>query len=127
MWCNYRSEKDIAGNTINLRFVDRRTVRPIEYSDTATPMKPAHISKKFNPLEPLGLWFQTTSGESNPEINFQMPKGALLEITYCWINSDESACGTTSGSSLSYPRVYSNKLHTDIACVGKTFEAVIAM
>jgi len=126
MWCNYRSEKGMTGNTINLIQIERRTVKPIEFSDTATFLTPAHICKKFDPLEPLGLWYQTTSGETNPELRFQMPKGAILELTYAFIVSDESSPGSSSGSGLSYPKVYTNCLNSDLVCVGKSYSAVLS-
>jgi len=126
MWCNFRPNGNVAGNTINLNIVERRTVRPIEWSDTATFLTPAHISKKFSKTEPLGLWYSTTSGESNPEIRFQMPKGALLDITFDYILHDAESCGASSGSSLAYPKVYTNKMNSDVSVVGKTYVAVIA-
>lgn len=126
MWCNYRPDGNIEGNTINLTCIERRTVRPIEWSDTATFLTPAHIKKKFMKTEPLGLWYSTTSGETNPEIRFQMPKGALLEITYDYILHDSENCGTSSGSGLSHPKIYSNRLHADVSVVGKYYAAVLA-
>jgi hypothetical protein len=126
MWCNFRPDGNVEGNTINLRCVERRTVRPIEWSDTATFLCPAHIQKSFSKVEPLGLWYATTSGESNPEINFQLPKGAILDITFDYILSDAENCGTASGSSLSFPKVYTNTMNSDILCVGKTFSTVVS-
>lgn len=126
MWCNFRPDGNVEGNTINLSFVERRTVRPIEWSDTATFLTPAHIKKKFLKTEPLGLWYATTSGESNPEIRFQMPKGALLDITFDFILHDSDNCGTSSGSGLSFPKIYTNKMYSDVACVGKALQAVIS-
>lgn len=125
MWCNYRPEQGIEGNTINLTFVERRTVRPIEWSDTATYATPAHIKKKFSKFDPLGLWYSTVSSETNPEISFQMPKGAILELTFSFILHDGESCGTSAGSSLAYPKVYTNKLNADISVVGKVYAAVI--
>lgn len=106
--------------------IERRTVRPIEWSDTATFLKPAHIKKTFSKLEPLGLWYATTSGESNPEIRFQLPKGAIMQITYDAILHDGESCGTSSGSSLSYPKVYTNQLNANVTVVGKTYQTVIS-
>lgn len=126
MWCNFRPEGNITGNTINLTMIERRTVRPIEWSDTATFLKPAHIKKTFSKLEPLGLWYATTSGESNPEIRFQLPKGAIMQITYDAILHDGESCGTSSGSSLSYPKVYTNQLNANVTVVGKTYQTVIS-
>ncbi len=126
MWCNYRSEQGMTGNTINFSQVERRTVKPIEHSDTATFVSPAHICKKFNTLEPLGLWYATTSGESNPELRFQLPKGGLLELTFAYVVSDENGPGSSSGSGLTFPRVYTNSLNSDIVCVGKTYFTVLS-
>ena len=125
MWCNYRPSSGIEGNTINLAFVERRTVRPIEWSDTATYATPAHIRKKFTKTEPLGLWYSTINSETNPEITFQMPKGAVLELTFAFILHDGESCGTSAGSSLSYPKIYTNKLNADVSVVGKVYQAVI--
>lgn len=126
MWCNYRPSVGIAGNTISLTQVERRTVRPIEWSDTATFLTPAHICKHFNKNEPVGLWYATTSGESNPELRFQLPKGALLEITFSYVLSDGEGTGVSSGTFSAYPRVFTNCLSTDYGCVGKSFVAVLS-
>lgn len=126
MWCNFRPDGNIEGNTINLSLVERRTVKPIEWSDTASFLTPAHLCKTFSKYEPMGLWYSTTSGETNPEIRFQMPKGALLEITFDYILHDAEACGISSGSSLSFPRVYTNSMNSDVACVGKTYFTVVS-
>lgn len=126
MWCNFRPDGNVEGNTINLSFVERRTVRPIEWSDTATFLTPAHIKKKFAKTEPLGLWYSTTSGESNPEIRFQMPKGAVLQITFDYILHDSENCGTASGSGLSFPKIYTNKMYTDVSVIGRSLQAVIS-
>lgn len=126
MWCNFRPTGNVTGNTINLTVVERRTVRPIEWSDTATFLTPAHIKKTFSKTEPLGLWYSTTSGESNPELRFQLPKGAILQITYDVILHDAEGCGSSAESGLSYPKVYTNRLSTDVSVVGKSLVAVIA-
>ena len=105
MWCMYRSDKDIAGNTINLTIEDRRLARPIEWSDTASFSCNAFISKKFAKFDPLGQWYVTSNSESNPEISFQLPKGGVLELTFDYIQSDGQSLGTSSGSGLAYPRV----------------------
>lgn len=127
MWCGFRSTVNVAGNTINLSFIERRTVRPLEWSDTAVPMFPARITKKFKDTEPLGLWYSTTSGEVNPEIRFQMPKGATLDITYDFILHDSEQEGTAASASFTtFPRVYTNQLHANVLPVGKTYVAVIA-
>lgn len=126
MWCMYRPDKDIAGNTINLTIEDRRLARPIEWSDTASFSCNAFISKKFSKYDPLGQWYLTSNSETNPEVNFQMPKGAVLELTLDYIQADGQSLGTSGGhSGLSYPRVYTNSLNTNISVVGKSYGAVI--
>jgi len=125
LWCNYRPGVNVAGNTISMTQVERRTVRPIEWSDTASFLTPAHLSKKFQKNEPMGLWYATTSGESNPELRFQMPKGAVLEITFSFIISDQESPGSSSGSFSSYPKVFTNLINANLGCVGKTYAAVL--
>lgn len=127
LWCDYMTGQDITGNTASVTFVDRRQVRPIEYSCVASNNCTGHIKKKFSPFDPLGLWYTTTSGESNPEINFLLTKGTVLQITYNWILSDGANCPSASGSSLTYPRVYSNRLNSNVDVMGKVNSAVIAM
>ena len=127
IWCNFRPDGNVVGNTINLTFLEHRTVRPLEWSDTATFLTPAHIKKKFSKNEPLGLWYSTTSGESNPEIHFQLPKGALLQITFDYVIHDGESLGVAaSGSFTSFPKIYTNQLNSDMLPVGKTYAAVIA-
>ena len=126
MWCNYRPDGDIAGNTINLIIVDRRQCRPIEWSDTATFATPAFLSKKFSKYDPIGLWYLTESGETNPEVRFYLPKGGLLEITFDYILSDGS-CTSFSSSTLSYPYVYSQRMHADLSVVGRSEALTMTM
>lgn len=127
MWCNFRPSGNVAGNTINLSFLERRTVIPLEWSDTATTFCPAHISKKFAKTEPLGLWYSTTSGETNPEIRFQMPKGALLDITFDYVLHDAEAEGVAASAEFTtFPRVYTNRLNANVSPVGKTYAALIS-
>ena len=128
MWCMYRPDKDIAANTINLTIEDRRLARPIEWSDTASFSSNAFISKKFSKYDPLGQWYLTSSSESNPEINFQMPKGAVLELTIDYIQADGQSVKTSSGHlGLTYPRVYTNILDASLSPVGKSFGAVLTI
>lgn len=127
IWCNYRPEKDLTGNTISLTAVQRRGVRPIEWTDSATFQKPAYISKSFNKLEPLGLYYTTGSGESNPELTFQITKGSVIQLDYAWVMSDGENAGSFTGSSLAYPVVYTNRLHADIDPIGKVYHYVITM
>lgn len=122
MWCNHRDSVGVDGNTINLTAVERRTVRPIEWSDTATQLCPAHIVKKFSPVEPLGLWYGTTSGESNPELRFQMSKGAVLEMTYCAILHDAESITSIAASGLTFVRVYTNNLDTNVLAIGRSYQ-----
>lgn len=127
VWCNYRSEKDISGNTISVTMVERRGVRPIEWTDIATYQQVAYVSKKFSKTEFAGLYYSTTNSQENPEIKFQLPKGAVLELNYSWILHDSESLGTSASSSLSYPKVYTNKLSADMISIGRTYEAVITM
>lgn len=125
LWCNYRPEQGVEGNTINLSAVERRLVRPIEWSDTATFLTPAHIKKKFMKTEPLGQWYSTTVGESNPELQIQMPKGALLEITFDYILDDSDNVATYGTAGLSATKVYTNSLNANLSVVGKSHATVI--
>jgi len=127
VWCNYRSEKDISGNTISVTMIERRGVRPIEWTDIATYQQVAYISKKFSKTEFAGLYYSTINSQENPEIRFQLPKGAVLELNYSWILSDAETLGTSSGSALSYPKVYTNRLSTDMDPIGRSYAAVITM
>ncbi len=127
MWCNYRPGNDIDGNTINLTVVERRTVRPIEYSDTATPVYSAHIKKKFSNVEPLGLWYSTTVGETNPELRFQMGKGSILELTFCVIYHDSEAVPVFGSSGMTFPRIYTNRLNANVSCIGKSYQTVMTI
>lgn len=127
MWANYRPALTMLSNTINLTCNTREGVRPIEWSGTASYTRMAHIEKSFPPTQPIGQWYITTNGVANPEFTFQMGKGSVLEITYCYILSDEAACGTYSSSGLSFPRIYFNKLNADVDVFGKSHETLIVM
>lgn len=128
LWCMYRPEKGIQGNTVNMTIVDRRTVRPLEWTGTAAAFSNAAIKMAFKPSDPIGFWYITTSGESNPEVRVQLPKGAVMDISFDYILDDrETNSGTSTGSSLSSPRVYYNRLSTDLELAGKTNTAVIVM
>ena len=128
MWCNYTPGAGVANNTINLTVVDRRTVRPIEWSDTATFTTPAHIKKKFSKFEPLGLWYSTSIGETNPELTFQVPKEGVVEIVYDFIISDGSAVPTyNTGGGLTTNRLYTNLLNASFAPIGKVNAAYFLM
>ena len=121
LWCNYSPGVGVARNTINVSVLDRRTVRPIEWSDTATFLQPAHIKKKFSKDEPLGFWYQTTVGESNPEFTLQIPPEGVLEITYDYILSDNGSVATYASSSLTSNRIYTNNISSDFSCIGKAY------
>jgi hypothetical protein len=127
MWCNYRPNEGVAGNTINLNIVERRQARPIEWSDTATFLSPAHICKKFSKFDPLGLWYITTNSQENPEVTLQMPYESVCDITFDYIVQDGESCGTSVGSSLAYPKVYTNRINTNLAPVGRSYTTVITM
>lgn len=127
MWCNFRPNEGVAGNTINLNIVERRQARPIEWSDTATFLSPAHIKKKFSKFDPLGLWYITTNSQENPEINLQMPYEAVCDITFDYILQDGESCGSFAGSGFAYPKVYTNKLNANLATVGRTYATVLVM
>jgi len=127
LWCVYRNSVGIEGNTVNLTILERRGVRPIEYSSTATYKDNACISKKFGKDNQLGWFYTQTSGETNPEFKCQMPKGALLEITFCFVMDDDDTMNSAAGSSLTADRVYTNQLSTKLSPVGKTYTAVISL
>jgi len=126
-WQNYQNSTSISGNTASITMNDRRLVRPVEYTAIGGHHALGFIKKKFGPNDPLGQYYITGSGESNPELTFQITKGTVLEITYNWIMSDGQGCPTSAGSSLSYPRVYANRLNSDVDVVGKAQSAVISM
>lgn len=125
MWCPYRSGLGVASNTINLTFVERRGVNPKEISSSATPLAPGHIKMSFDKDNYLGWYYLTTAGESNPEIRFQMPKSAILEITYNYIMHDSESVSAVVGSSLTFYRVYTNNLDSNVLVIGKGYQAVI--
>jgi len=125
MWCVYRNSQSISGNTINLTYLERRGVRPIEYSDTASYQANAHIKRKFRKDDPCGWYYNTTIGESNPEFVFRLPKGAVLEMSFDYILDDGDAVLTNSTSGLTAQTIYSNRLSTSLDCVGKTNQFVL--
>jgi len=127
MWQLYQDALTITANTCSLTFVDRRLVKPIEYSCTGANFAPGFIKKKFGVDDPIGRWYITGNSESNPEVTLQMTKGSVIEISYCWILSDGGGCPTSAGTSLAYPRVYSNRLNSSVDVVGKSYASVLAM
>lgn len=127
MWCNYRPEKDINGNSISVTFNPERGVRPIEWSDTATFERSAFISKNFSKVEQLGLYYLTSSGQTNPKLQFQMPQGALLELTLDYVLSDGEAVNVATSTSLSSEKIYTNSLSSLFHVVGRVHYTVITI
>jgi hypothetical protein len=127
VWCNYRPDKDITGNTISVTMIERRGVRPIEWTDIATYQQVAYVSKKFSKTEFTGLYYSTINSQENPELKFQLPKGAVLELNFSWVLSDSESLGTSSSSGLSYPKVYTNRLSTSLEPIGRSYAVVITM
>ena len=125
VWNVFRPSVSIEGNTINVTCVERRLVRPIEWSATASSAVNAHIKKKFSIYEPLGQWYSTATGESNPELRFQLTKGSVLELTFAVVLHDSESVSTLTGTGLAFPRVYTNCLDTNELCIGKGFATVI--
>lgn len=120
MWCAYKPASSTAENLISLTQVTRRGVRPNEWVAIASTSGDAMIDKSFDKNEPSGWFYITASGETNPEFSFNMSVGATLEITYVYVLSDGDATGSEAGSSLSFPRVYTNKLESDLFVLGKS-------
>lgn len=129
MWCNYRPDISLGmgANTINFSIIERPSVRPIEWSDTATYQKAAFISKKFNKREPLGYYYQSTSGVSNPEIKFQLPKGGLLELDFAYILSDSDAVLNATVVGATTGRVYTNSVNVSFEPVGRSYWYVLTV
>lgn len=126
MWCNYVPGTTIVNNTISATCAARRTVRPIEWADTASYDHTAYIRKKFSPVEPLGLWYITASGETNPDLTFELPQGGILELDLRFILSDGVA-GPESvpGSSLTTGFLYTNQLSTSLLPLSRVDYKVI--
>lgn len=128
MWCLYNPSVGIADNTINVTLDTRRLVRPIEWSDTASFQSNAFIGKKFSKFDPCGQWYTTAIGETNPEITFQMPKGAVLELTLDYIMSDGANCAVSTGpGGFAFPRIYTNRISTSFDVIGKANLTAITM
>lgn len=128
MWCLYNPSVGIANNTINLTIDTRRLVRPIEWSDTASFQSNAFISKKFSKFDPCGQWYITSIGETNPEITFQMPVGAVLELTLDYIMSDGHNCAISAGpGGFTFPRIYTNRISASLSVIGKADLTAITM
>ena len=52
IWSNHNPNTGMTANTISLTCNERRTVRPIEWTDSATYHRAAHICKKFSNSSP---------------------------------------------------------------------------
>jgi hypothetical protein len=126
-WANYDPDLSMAKNSISLTFIQRRQVRPIEISDSATPFRVAHIDYKCKKNMPEGQWYFTRSGETNPEVRFRVTPGTVLELTFDYVLSDsESASLASSPSSgLTADLIYTNRLDTNLEPVGRANAAVI--
>ena len=122
LWTNYRSSVGISGNTQNVTYLERRGVRPFECSSTATYETPAFYSKTFGADDLLGWFYSATTGESNPELTFQMTKGSILELTFDYVLDDGDSVATATGSGLTSSRIYSNSINSNLVCIGKTYQ-----
>ncbi len=127
IWCDYRPGVDMSGNTVSLTAVERRGVRPIEWTAIASYGNTAIIDERFRESDWIGKYYATSVGESNPELTFRLTKGSVLELTLSYVLSDGSNAGSAAGSGLSFPRVYSNRLSTSLDVVGKGDFTVIVM
>jgi len=121
LWTNYRSGVDMSGNCQSVTFLERRGVRPTEFSSTATFESPAVFEKYFDKDSILGWYYYKTASEENPEIRIQMTKGSILEMTYSFVLDDGETVQTASGVGLTIGRVYSNSITSDLTCVGKSY------
>lgn len=127
LWTNYRSSVGMTGNTQSVTCLERRGVRPMEITSTATFETPAHYKKSFGQDDLLGWYYSTTAGESNPEITFQMTKGSILELTFDYVLDDSDIVVSSSGSGLTSSRIYSNTISSNLVCVGKAYQTVFAV
>jgi len=127
IWCSYRPTVGIEGNTVNVTIIERRGVRPIEWSSTASNQTDALIDKKFGADDQLGWFYAQSTGETNPEIMFAMPKGALLELTFTFIMDDNDTINSVSSSGLTADRIYTNSLHSTVSAVGKSLMVPIVV
>lgn len=122
IWCDYRAASQASANTINLQVLERRGVRPIEYSSTATPISNAHICAKFAKNSTLGWFYNTTTGESNPEVTVQLPKGAIMDIHFAYVMDDADISVTMASSGLTSNRIYTNTISTSLEVFGRTYQ-----
>ena len=122
LWCDYRSGSSSDANTINLQILERRGVRPIEWTSTANPLRNAHICAKFPKNDPLGWFYNTTLGESNPEISVRMPKGAIMDIHFDYIIDDADMVAALSTSGLTSYRIYTNCISSNFQVFGRSYQ-----
>lgn len=120
IWCNYRpATNSMFENTIGLVLKPRTGARPIQWSDTATPVHTAYVSKKFPKSDPVGFWYKTQFSETNPELGFILTKGSVLELSLSYILSDEDPGGQFSLTGAVAARVYTNSLNSGFRVLGK--------
>jgi len=122
IWCDYRSASNAGANTINLQVLERRGVRPVEYTSTASPIRNAHICAKFPKNSPLGWYYNTTTGESNPEVTVQLPKGAIMDIHFAYVMDDSDICLTLASSGLTSNRIYTNTISSSFQVFGRSYQ-----
>jgi len=122
IWCDYRAASSAGANTINLTVVERRGVRPIEWSSTASPIRNAHICAKFGKNSTLGWYYNTTTAESNPEITVTLPKGAIMDIHFSYIMDDSDICLSLASSGLTSSRIYTNTISSSLQVFGRAYQ-----
>lgn len=122
IWCDYRAASSAAANTINLTILERRGVRPVEWTSTANPLRNGHICAKFAKNNPLGWFYNTTTGESNPEITVSMPKGAIMDISFDFVVDDADIVTALSTSGLTSSRIYTNSISSNFQVFGRSFQ-----
>jgi len=122
IWCDYRSGSSAAANTINLTVLERRGVRPVEWTSTANPLRNGHICAKFSKNSPLGWYYNTTTGESNPEFTVTMPKGAIMDISFAYVIDDADIVTALSTSGLTSSRIYTNTISSNFQVFGRSYQ-----
>lgn len=122
IWCDYRAASNAGANTINLTVLERRGVRPIEWSSTASPIRNGHICAKFGKNSTLGWYYNTTTGESNPEVTVTLPKGAIMDIHFSYIMDDSDICLSLASSGLTSNRIYTNTISTSLQVFGRAYQ-----
>lgn len=127
IWGNYDSDTSMGKNSVSLTFLQRREVRPIEISDSATPFKLAYIDYKCKPSRPEGRWYYTRNSENNPEINFRLTPGAILELHFQYVLCDGESVqlATAPTSGLTADLVYTNRLLATLEPIARSNAAVI--